>query len=62
MCEMLENTDLDDVEPIDGDKTAYNKEAVLNIWTAAMAVAKTKFKTELTMDEAQTTLGLFPMV
>ena len=62
MCEILENTDLDDVEPIDGDKTAYNKEAVLNIWTAAMAVAKTKFKMELTMDEAQTTLRLFPKV
>ena len=62
MCEILENTDPDDVEPIDGDKTAYDKEAVSNVRTAAVAVAKTKFKMELTTDEAQTALGLFPKV
>ena len=62
MCKVLENTDPDDVEPIDGDKTAYDKEAVLNVQTAAVAVAKTKFKMELTTDEAQTALRMFPKV
>jgi len=61
MCEMLENPD-PDVEPIDADKAAYDKEAVSNVRTAAVAIAKTQFKMELTADEAQTALGLFPKV
>ena len=44
MCETLENTDPDDVELIDVDKAAYDKEAVLNVWSAAVATAKVKFR------------------
>lgn len=62
MCEALEYEDPDDLEPVDADKTAHDKQAVATVRTEAVSIAKTKFNIELDTDEAQTAVGLFPKV
>jgi len=62
MCEALECEDLDDPEPVDAEKAAHDKQAVLTVQTEAVLMAKTKFGMELDSDEAQTAVGLLPKV
>ena len=62
MCEALEYEDPDDLEPVDADKTAHDKQAVATVRTEAVSIAKTKYNIELNTDEAQTAVGLFPKV
>jgi hypothetical protein len=62
MCETLEDADVDNAESVDADKGAYDKEAVSTVRTEAVKIAKAKFHLELSADEAQTALGLFPKV
>ena len=58
MCEALEYEDLDDPEPVDAEKVAHDKQAVLTVQTEAVLIAKTEFGMELDSDEAQTAVGL----
>ena len=62
MCDALEHGDPDDLEPVDAEKTAHDKQAVTTVRTEAVSIAKTKFGIELNSDEAQTVVGLFPKV
>jgi len=62
ICAGLEGAELDDIEGVDADKAIHDKQAVATVWSEAVAIAKTKYKMELTSDEAQTALGLFPKV
>lgn len=60
MCEVLEYEDPDDLEPVDVDKTAHDKQAVTTTQTQAVSIAKVKFNMELDANEAQTVVGLPP--
>lgn len=62
MCEALEHGDLDDLEPVDTEKAAHDKQAVATVRTEAVSIAKTEFGIELNPDEAQAAVGLFPKV
>jgi hypothetical protein len=62
MCEVLECLDPDNLDSVDADKAAYDKQAVATVRSEAVAIAKTKFGMELGSDEAQTAVGLFPKV
>jgi len=62
MCAVLECADLDGTEGIDAAKSDHDKKAVASVRTAAVAIAKAKYKLELNSEEARTTLGLFPKV
>lgn len=62
MCAVFESADLDDAETVDADKAVHDKQAVANVRTEAVAIAKTEFNMELNSEEGQTALGLFPKV
>ena len=62
MCEVLESMDPDDSNLLDADKTTYDKEAVSNVHSGAVKIAKAKYRLELSPDEAKVSLGLFPKV
>lgn len=62
MFEELEHGNPDDLDQVDLEKSAHDKQAVATVRTEAVSIAKTEFGMELDSDEAQTAIGLFPKV
>lgn len=62
MCKALECDDPDNLEPVDAEKAAHDKQAVSTVRSEAVLIAKTEFGMELNSEEAQTAVGLLPKV